>query len=101
MSLLHSLLPQPQHEQIIEKQTEQICYPTHKSRSLPPYSQRTSPFPFVPTELNDFNDGGAYPEIHSTQYPLNLGRKTVTGRAINGETTQLVSRTADVQLDAR
>lgn len=30
---------------------------------------------FVPRELADFGDGGAYPEIHVAQYPLDMGRK--------------------------
>jgi hypothetical protein len=27
-------------------------------------------------------DGGAYPECHIAQYPLNLGRKKVSGRRL-------------------
>lgn len=28
----------------------------------------------MPLEADDFNDGGAYPEIHVVQYPLNMGK---------------------------
>ncbi|RYH21076.1 hypothetical protein EON65_21580 [archaeon] len=28
----------------------------------------------MPNKLEDFGDGGAYPEIHIVQYPLNMGR---------------------------
>lgn len=30
---------------------------------------------FVPRTVEDFGDGGAFPEIHVAQYPLNMGRK--------------------------
>ena len=30
---------------------------------------------FVPGSVEDFCDGGAFPEIHVAQYPLNMGRK--------------------------
>jgi SNW domain-containing protein 1 len=30
---------------------------------------------FVPRDVADFGDGGAFPEIHVLQYPLNMGRK--------------------------
>ena len=41
------------------------------SRTAPPYGQRKS---WIPRSLEDFGDGGAYPEIHVAQYPMNLGR---------------------------
>ena len=41
------------------------------TRTAPPYGQRKS---WIPRSLEDFGDGGAYPEIHVAQYPLNLGR---------------------------
>eukprot|EP00938_MAST-03A_sp_MAST-3A-sp1_P005070 g5070.t1 len=38
---------------------------------VPPYGKRKN---FVPQILEDYGDGGAYPEIHIAQYPLNMGR---------------------------
>jgi len=38
---------------------------------------------FVPRELPDFGDGGAYPEIHVAQYPLDMGRKEKAGEVGN------------------
>lgn len=38
----------------------------------PPYGQRTG---WRPRNPEDFGDGGAFPEIHVAQYPLDLGRK--------------------------
>lgn len=37
----------------------------------PPYGQRRG---WVPRNLTDFGDGGAFPEIHVAQYPLDMGR---------------------------
>lgn len=38
----------------------------------PPYGKRKG---WVPRAPADFGDGGAFPEIHVAQYPLNMGRK--------------------------
>lgn len=38
----------------------------------PPYSQRRG---WVPRNVTDYGDGGAFPEIHVAQYPLEMGRK--------------------------
>ncbi|KAI8611106.1 SKIP/SNW domain-containing protein [Chytriomyces sp. MP71] len=41
------------------------------TRGAPPYGQRKG---FVPRSALDFGDGGAFPEIHVSQYPLDMGR---------------------------
>ncbi|CAI5960091.1 unnamed protein product [Closterium sp. NIES-65] len=41
-------------------------------RQIPPYGKRQG---FVPRRVEDFGDGGAFPEIHVAQYPLEMGRK--------------------------
>ncbi|CAG9838677.1 unnamed protein product [Diabrotica balteata] len=38
----------------------------------PPYGQRRG---WVPRSVTDFGDGGAFPEIHVAQYPLDMGKK--------------------------
>lgn len=53
----------------------------------PPYGQRRG---WVPRTHTDYGDGGAFPEIHVAQYPLEMGRK-------NKETT---SNALAVQLGA-
>ena len=45
-----------------------------KRRHVPAYGKRKSTG-FVPRTLDDFGDGGAYPEIHVAQFPLHMGRK--------------------------
>ncbi|KAI3435958.1 hypothetical protein D9Q98_002016 [Chlorella vulgaris] len=41
------------------------------TREPPPYGRRAG---FVPRRLEDYGDGGAFPEIHVAQYPLDMGR---------------------------
>ncbi|KAL3684141.1 hypothetical protein R1sor_002163 [Riccia sorocarpa] len=38
----------------------------------PQYGKRAG---FIPRKVEDFGDGGAFPEIHVAQYPLDMGRK--------------------------
>ena len=40
-------------------------------QQAPPYLRRKN---FVPRKAVDFSDGGAFPEIHVAQYPLEMGR---------------------------
>ncbi|RCH92669.1 mRNA splicing protein, partial [Rhizopus stolonifer] len=55
----------------LEKQYNQLVTKTTQSR-IPPYGQRQQ---FRPRAPEDFGNGGAFPEIHIAQYPLNMGRK--------------------------
>ncbi|CAL8317569.1 unnamed protein product [Boreogadus saida] len=45
----------------------------------PPYEHRKG---WVPRALEDFGDGGAFPEIHVAQFPLEMGRKKKTSNAL-------------------
>uniref|UniRef100_A0A3Q3VJS3 SNW domain-containing protein 1 n=1 Tax=Mola mola TaxID=94237 RepID=A0A3Q3VJS3_MOLML len=49
------------------------------SRDPPPYGHRKG---WVPRSLEDFGDGGAFPEIHVAQFPLEMGRKRKTSNAL-------------------
>jgi SNW domain-containing protein 1 len=40
-------------------------------RKIPPYGHRKE---WIPRTIEDFGDGGAFPEIHIVQYPLNMGK---------------------------
>ncbi|KAG2457641.1 SNW1 protein, partial [Polypterus senegalus] len=48
-------------------------------REPPPYGYRKG---WIPRLLEDFGDGGAFPEIHVAQYPLEMGRKKKTSNAL-------------------
>jgi len=49
----------------------QLTQPVVK-REPPPYGRRKG---WVPRSLEDYGDGGAFPEIHIAQYPMNMGKK--------------------------
>lgn len=88
-----SLLPKPKHEthyQIRPAEDGRLQKVSVAAAQTPPppYGQRSG---FVPRGAADYNDGGAYPEIHIAQYPLEMGRKRQRG---------LVARTLPVRLDA-
>lgn len=51
---------------------------------VPPYGQRQG---FVPRAQADFGDGGAFPEIHVAQYPLEMGRPVKKAKPAEGGTT--------------
>jgi len=56
-----------------------------KVRKEPPaYGQRKG---WVPRGLEDYGDGGAFPEIHVVQYPLNMGKKKATANAVSPHLT--------------
>jgi SNW domain-containing protein 1 len=60
--------------------------------AVPPYLKRKG---FVPRKPDDFGDGGAFPEIHVSQYPLNMGRPKKAGAG--GTSTAIVA--VDVDAD--
>uniref|UniRef100_A0A7R9U6T3 SKI-interacting protein SKIP SNW domain-containing protein n=1 Tax=Pinguiococcus pyrenoidosus TaxID=172671 RepID=A0A7R9U6T3_9STRA len=64
-------LPPPQQRKYVV--LDDAVKETRKSIKEPPaYLQRHN---FFPRTLDDFGDGGAFPEIHMTQFPRNMGRK--------------------------
>lgn len=77
---LSSLLPAPRHtlaSVTVEEEEEEDFGPTQvvaqsSSQATRPYGQRRG---WKPREQADFGDGGAFPECHIAQYPLEMGRK--------------------------
>lgn len=83
---LASLLPAPKHAQIhnpyegkslgtlttTNKPTVSIHLQPVTDNEPPPYGKRQN---YQPAGIEDFGDGGAFPEIHILQYPLDMGRK--------------------------
>jgi len=63
------------------------------SKAIPPYGRRKG---FVPRTVEDFGDGGAFPEIHVAQYPLDMGRP---GRSTSRAVVQVTGE-GDVDYDA-
>ncbi|CAH8620839.1 unnamed protein product [Dicrocoelium dendriticum] len=52
---------------------------------IPPYGHRKN---WVPRSAEDFLDGGAYPEIHVPQFPLNMGKQREASNALAIKTDQ-------------
>jgi len=82
---LTALLPQPRHSYAVRDEedaaggddTARAPAAAAKPKfQPPPYGKRAG---FVPRTLEDFGDGGAFPEIHVQQFPLNMGRKEKRG----------------------
>lgn len=79
MATLTSFLPAPT-QPTFSLQEEHSLFKTapvqqqlqKPKKQVPPYGQRQG---FIPRSLEDFGDGGAFPEIHVAQYPLDMGRK--------------------------
>ncbi|KAI9248228.1 SKIP/SNW domain-containing protein [Phascolomyces articulosus] len=80
MATLSSLLPKPRHAVQSSPSTSTPQYEqrvnqlvtTRSADRIPPYGKRKSYRPRTP---EDFGNGGAFPEIHIAQYPLDMGRK--------------------------
>ena len=82
MATLLSRLPAPIHDSapgLVAAPAAQAGSELVVARSgAPPYGQRAG---FMPRKPADFGDGGAYPECHVAQYPLDCGRKGASGGA--------------------
>eukprot|EP00026_Physarum_polycephalum_P004665 Phypoly_transcript_04687.p1 GENE.Phypoly_transcript_04687~~Phypoly_transcript_04687.p1 ORF type:complete len:558 (+),score=113.10 Phypoly_transcript_04687:270-1943(+) len=79
MATLTSFLPAPtqptyslQDEYALFKSAPVQQQLQKPKKQVPPYRHRQG---FVPRTVEDFGDGGAFPEIHVAQYPLDMGRK--------------------------
>ncbi|KAI9032820.1 SKIP/SNW domain-containing protein [Phycomyces nitens] len=106
MATLSSILPKPRQAvesttdttPNYEKQINQLVS-TRNANRIPPYGQRKS---FRPRYPEDYGNGGAFPEIHIAQYPLDMGRNK-GGRATEtsgGALTLQVDSDGNVKYDA-
>ncbi|KAF9072932.1 SKIP/SNW domain-containing protein [Rhodocollybia butyracea] len=101
MSALAAALPKPLHTiENDEDDFTEYAQPAPTSQqviarfTVPPYGQRMG---WRPSKLEDYGDGGAYPECHVAQYPLEMGRK----KASSGNTLALqVDSEGNVRYDA-
>ncbi|KAF8651492.1 hypothetical protein AX16_004790 [Volvariella volvacea WC 439] len=98
MAALTSILPQPINTTTISGDDTHALQSSTQTlsvrRVIPPYGQRKG---WKPTSQDDFGDGGAYPECHVAQYPLEMGKK----KASSGNTLALqVDSDGNVRYDA-
>ncbi|CAD7699334.1 unnamed protein product [Ostreobium quekettii] len=102
MSLLHSL-PAPAHVPLAKPAAKGASGDSADQaatgapgREPPPYLRRKG---FIPRCPEDFGDGGAFPEVHVAQYPLEMGRRDGAGGA--GKTLSVtVGADGEVSYDA-
>ncbi|GJQ12290.1 hypothetical protein GpartN1_g4687.t1 [Galdieria partita] len=72
----------------------------NKETLIPEYPHRTESR-FVPRSEEDFQDGGAFPEIHVFQYPANMGLKHKYKSSVSHRTlVPTVDAKGDVDYDA-
>ncbi|KAI9017470.1 SKIP/SNW domain-containing protein [Gaertneriomyces semiglobifer] len=85
---LSSILPKPRSVTTTKSKwdsddEEDVIQPVTSILALrsgpPPYGHRKG---FIPRTLEDYGDGGAFPEIPVVQYPLDMGRKRNSGQRI-------------------
>ncbi|KAI9632777.1 SKIP/SNW domain-containing protein [Dioszegia hungarica] len=76
MAALASALPAPIYTQAAEEETYDALLPAAlpQASNAPAYGSRKG---WKPKSAVDFGQGGAYPECHVAQYPLDMGRKKV------------------------
>ncbi|KAF7726404.1 mRNA splicing protein [Apophysomyces ossiformis] len=105
MASLSSLLPKPQTKLEstsapsvnLEEKIHQLVSKRTIAR-IPPYGQRKD---FRPRYAEDYGNGGAFPEIHIAQYPLDMGRKKdKTSERSGGALTLEVDEEGNVKYDA-
>ena len=81
MATLLQALPPPSHPTVEEEEIESPDQSSNQELSISPpiqipgYGHRKAWKPRLP---DHFGDGGAYPECHIAQYPLEMGRKKHT-----------------------
>jgi hypothetical protein len=88
-------LPQPRQAQPAVAAAAAPVTALAAQKEAPPYLRRAG---FVPRKAEDYGDGGAFPEVHVAQYPLDMGRD---GVARGGKTLAIsVGADGEVSYDA-
>lgn len=72
---------------------------TKANRTVPAYPHRKAQ-KFIPRRQADFADGGAYPEIHVAQYPLNMGKPGARAEDSQGTLALTVNADGEYNYDA-
>ncbi|PIK61443.1 putative SNW domain-containing protein 1 isoform X2, partial [Apostichopus japonicus] len=95
--IILSILPAPRQwgvEDEVEKASQELSVVSVSRNAAPPYGHRRG---WIPRLVTDFGDGGAFPEIHVAQFPLDMGRqKEKTSNAL----AKTVDAEGKVQYDA-
>ena len=76
LKMAATFLPAPRHNyQVhVDEAAPSSLLASAPKQKVPPYGRRQN---FVPRAQADYGDGGAFPEIHVAQFPLDMGRPAV------------------------
>lgn len=88
MTDLLASLPAPKYESFKQAPREQSAQQSQPRVEIPPYGKREG---YLPRSKEDFGDGGAFPELHIKQYPLDMGRPDAAGKMSKAVSTQVDS----------
>lgn len=105
MKTLSAILPEPKyHDERISSKGDSPSTDTRlvaKASGPPPYGRRGG---WIPRTLEDYGDGGAYPEINVAQYPLEMGNKKSVALLFKAAWTNSVqssSNALQIQVDGQ
>src|SRR5579862_2619219 len=108
VNALSALLPEPKHKDdylpLVDNREDDVTSTLDSSvvvqvTGAPAYGQRSG---WMPRTLDDFGDGGSFPEIHIAQYPLEMGKANTVITIIRVELMQKsTSNALQVQVDAQ
>ena len=93
MKTLSSLLPEPKYREDTNKTSSREDTASLETRVVvkasgaPPYGRRSG---WIPRTLDDYGDGGSFPEINIAQYPLEMGKKRSVSVQVRREGTNTV-----------
>ncbi|KAJ3224739.1 mRNA splicing protein [Clydaea vesicula] len=84
---MKNILPKPKAIQSKWEESDSDDQTTKISlkNKIPPYLKRKN---YKPVAIEDYGDGGAFPELKFAQYPLDMGRKTAKSNAIPLQTDE-------------
>jgi SNW domain-containing protein 1 len=77
-----NFVQQPLNTQTRAPSYEERCRSAAEFSKLTPEQRKKAPKLFVPRSTSDFDDGGAFPEIHVAQYPRNMGNPHLNKRKV-------------------
>ncbi|CAH1793188.1 unnamed protein product, partial [Owenia fusiformis] len=99
---LSSILPAPS-QYVHDREDEDLIrrvnasLPVASKKTAPPYGHRRG---WVPRTVDDFGDGGAFPEVHVAQYPLGMGQKKTEAKSGTGSLAMTLDAQGKIKYDA-
>ncbi|CAM9190200.1 unnamed protein product [Chrysoparadoxa australica] len=95
-----TFLPAPRHTYEVHPEPGLAAAPAEAPKTgpaVPPYLNRGN---FTPRMPQDYGDGGAFPEIHVAQYPLQMGNPNASSSVSSSIVALDVDETGTVKHDA-